>query len=56
MKPILFFFEDPDEIAEKVAAQMGFTPEEAMDHMERWDEISVQTFRVGNRFPRENLH
>jgi hypothetical protein len=53
---MILFLEDPAVIAEKVARQMGLTIEEAIYHMENWDEMSIQTFRVGNSFPRKELH
>jgi hypothetical protein len=56
MIPNVIFFADVDEVVEKVAAQMGFTPQEAVQHMIRWDMISVETFRVGNDYPRKELH
>jgi len=56
MKPILFLFEDPQAIAAKVAAQMGISPEEATQHMEMWDKMSIGLFQIGNDFPRKELH
>ena len=49
MKPILF--EDSDVIAEKVAQQMGISPEEAAASMKVWDELAVRNFCVGNDIP-----
>jgi len=54
MKPILF--EDSDVIAEKVAQQMGISPEMAAQHMEMWDKMSIGLFQIGNDFPRKELH
>lgn len=56
MRPILFLFEHPEVIAAKVGAQMGLTAEEAIEHMQVWDSISVETFCLGNSYPRQELH
>jgi len=56
MKPILYLLEHPDVIAEKVAQQMGMSRQEAAVHMAMWDEISIRTFRVGNHYPKRELH
>jgi hypothetical protein len=47
---------EPLSIHEKVADQMGCTPEEARDHMERWDKIAETMFHVGNELARDELH
>ena len=56
MRPAVMFSEDPQEIVEKVALQMGIEPEEAAAHMARWDLIALETFREGNNYPRSELH
>jgi hypothetical protein len=56
MRPVLFLLEDPDKIAERVAAQMGCTTDEARFQMLQCDRFAVATFHVGNEYPREELH
>jgi hypothetical protein len=56
MRPVLFLFEDPDVIAERVAVQMGCTVEEAIDLMEAFDRLAVLDFCVGNEIPRSELN
>lgn len=52
----MVFLEDPAEIAERVADQMGCSVEEALDHMEAFDRVAVMDFCVGNDIPRSELH
>ncbi len=56
MHPTLYLFEEPTAIAEKVALQMGWTVEEAMDRMIAFDRMAVMDFCVGNDLPRSELH
>jgi hypothetical protein len=56
MRPILLFFADPEEIAERVAAQMGIRIDEALLLREQWDRIAVFEHRVDNNIPRRELN
>jgi hypothetical protein len=52
MMPI-FFFQDPHEIAERVAAQMGTSVLEALQMMQFFDQAAVLDFQIGNEIPKE---
>jgi hypothetical protein len=56
MNPVLFLFENPDDVAARVAVQMGCSLEEALEKMEYFNLVAIETFRVGNDYPREELH
>jgi hypothetical protein len=56
MQPTVIFTEDPRDIVERVALQMGVEPAEAACLMSRWDRMAVDTFRPGNNYPRSELH
>jgi hypothetical protein len=54
--PIVLFSEDIFLIVEKVAAQLGICPHQAAAQMGIWDRIAVETFCLGNDYPRGELH
>jgi hypothetical protein len=47
-RPDIVFLQDPLEIADRVAAQMGVDVEEAIDQMQAFDCEAVREFYVGN--------
>lgn len=44
------------QIVARVAEQMGCTPAEARVQMDHWDRVAMETFCLGNNYPREALH
>jgi hypothetical protein len=56
MRPVVFFFAEPEMIAERVAKQLGCSPDEALVLMEQWDRIAVFEHRAGNDIPLRKLN
>lgn len=55
-KPACIFLQDPLEIADRVAVQMGIGVEEALDQMEAFDCEAVCQFHIGNDIPKAMKH
>lgn len=55
-RPEVVFTQDPLEIADRVAAQMGVCVEEAIYQMEACDDAAVRQFHVGNSIPKMMRH
>jgi hypothetical protein len=55
-KPEIVFLQDPLDIADRVAAQMGVDVEEAIFQMESCDIEAVRQFHVGNSLPKEMIN
>ena len=51
-RPTMHFTQDPIDIAERVALQLGVDVEEALDQMMACDHQAVLQFCVGNRMPK----
>ena len=54
--PTVMFLEDPADIVDRVALQMGIEPEEAAARMASCDRMAIATFREGNDYPRSELN
>ena len=51
-RPACIFLQDPLEVCDRVAAQMGVCVEEAIDQMQAFDCEAVRQFHVGNKLPK----